>query len=509
MVSRFSQSVGRRLLIAAIVLVAAIGGPRSHARASGAVSVYAGTYDTCVVTTEGGAMCWGANAGGQLGNGTTTDNPTPSAVTGLTSGVLDVAERAGTPYGHTCALTAVGAVECWGSNDVGQLGDGTAADRLSPTNTVGLPTIASISVGGEHACAVAAGTGGVKCWGWNPYGQLGDGTSAGPQTCNAGGTPYSCSTTPVDVMGLTSGAAAVAAGVFHTCALTVSGGVKCWGNDDHGQLGDGTTTNSSVPVDVAGLAAGAASISAGLEHSCVVTTSSGVKCWGTGAAGELGNGGTGCGGVGWCTAPVDVAGLATGVAAVSAGGVHTCALTFAGGVKCWGRNDNGQLGIGSNTGLASCGGYPCSLTPVDVPGLTSGVADVSAGLDHTCAVLTSGVVKCWGSGTYGQMGDGSTAPQSSPGYTSLDADDDGYSDVKEALLGKDFTLYCAIMRADVDGDGQITILDLSLVAAHFLQAVPPAPQRLDQGPPPFDDQINVLDLSKMAAQFGKSVTACP
>jgi hypothetical protein len=159
---------------------------------------------------------------------------------------------------------------------------------------------------------------------------------------------------PVDVSGLASGVAALAAGGHHTCALTTGGGVKCWGRNSSGQLGDGTTTQRLAPVPVSGLASDVAAIAGEGAHTCAVTTGGGAKCWGYNQFGELGDGT-----MTQRSMPVDVSGLATGVSAISAGSNHTCALLAGAGVKCWGWNIYGQLGDG----------WPIfSTTPVQVVG---------------------------------------------------------------------------------------------------------------------------------------------
>ena len=253
---------------------------------AGAIQVAGGSDHTCALTSGGGVKCWGGNASGQLGDGTTTDKLAPVDVSGMTSGVSAIAAG----YFHTCALTSSGRAKCWGLNDYGELGDGTTANRLTPMDVSGLISdISAIAAGGAHTCALTS-SGGAKCWGWNKYGQLGDGTTTDKLT-------------PVDVSGLTSGISAIAAGVAHTCALTSSGGAKCWGWNKYGQLGDGTTTDKLTPVDVSGLTSGISAIAAGFYHTCALTSSGGVKCWGANSYGQLGDG------TAWRTTPVDVVGF--------------------------------------------------------------------------------------------------------------------------------------------------------------------------------------------------------
>lgn len=177
--------------------------------------------------------------------------------------------------------------------------------------------------------------------------------------------------------------------------MTALGGVKCWGINGAGQLGDGETyQNRPYPDDVQGLTDGVEAISAGHQHTCVLTTSGGVKCWGQDIYGQLGDGAIGPN----RPVPEYVQGLKSGVIAIASGYWHTCALTISGGVKCWGNDGGGQLGDGIVE--------PDRATPTDVQGLTSGVTAISAGSAHTCAVMDSGGAKCWGWDAYGQLGDG-------------------------------------------------------------------------------------------------------
>jgi alpha-tubulin suppressor-like RCC1 family protein len=313
-----------------------------------------------------------------------TSSSVPVDVSGLMSGITAIA----TGSGHTCALTDGGGVRCWGYNDGGQLGKGTTTDSgvpvPVPVDVSGLGSGVAAIAAGSHTCALTSG-GGVKCWGWNRQGQLGNGTTTN-------------SSTPVDVSGLASGVAAIAAGAYHTCALTSGGGVKCWGID--GLLGNGLTTGSTVPVEVSGLAGGVTAIAAGSLHTCALTSGGGVKCWGSNTYGKLGDGTTTK-----STVPVDVSGPMSGVTAIAVGGYHTCAVTRGGGVKCWGYNGYGQLGDGTTTGRR---------IPVDVSGIASGITAIAAGDVHTCALTGGGGVSCWGRNSSGQLGIGGTTDSGVP-----------------------------------------------------------------------------------------------
>lgn len=338
------------------------------------VQISAGGQTTCAVTTAGAAKCWGYNLYGQLGNGTNVSSYTPVQVTGLSTGVVSIAAS----WYHACAVVNSGAVKCWGHNNQGQLGNGTVTGSYVPVQVTGLTSgVSSIAVGSFFNCATV--NGGLKCWGQNSSGQLGNGTGVN-------------SNVPVQVTGLTSGVSSVAAGESHICAV-MGGSALCWGNNGNGQLGTGTTLNANIPVQVSNLASNVNSVSAGTYYSCAVTTSGGMQCWGANNAGQLGNGSTTIAKV-----PVQVSGLSSGVSQVSAGNGHTCAVAAAGAVKCWGSNSSGQLGDGTRNN---------SAVPVQVSGLISGVASISAGGEHTCATMTSGAAKCWGNNVAGQLGDNS------------------------------------------------------------------------------------------------------
>ena len=287
----------------------------------------------------------------------------------------------------TCAITTSGAAKCWGSNYYSHLGNGTKTDSSVPVDVSGLAS-GVVDITVNLTHACAVTTSGAaKCWGRNLYGMLGNGTNTD-------------SSVPVDVSGLGGGVAGISAGQEHTCAVTTSGVAKCWGRNLYGRLGNGITTDSNAPVSVSGLGSGVARISAGGSHTCAVTTSGAAKCWGANGSGRLGNGT-----ITSSSIPVNVTGLDSGVASISAGNSHTCAVTTSDVAKCWGYNASGQLGDGNTTN---------SSTPVNVTGLGSGVARISAGSSHTCAVTTSGAAKCWGYNADGRLGDGATTNSTTP-----------------------------------------------------------------------------------------------
>ncbi len=379
----------------------------------------AGANHTCAVREDGMAFCWGSNMWGQLGNGSLVTVSIPRQIFDLND-VHHIAAG----NGFTCAVPADGSLWCWGKRfNTSFISDTAAPTRLSSPSG----GVAGVQVGEGHACAVMR-DGSLRCWGDNDYGQLGNGST-------------NLSTTPVAVRNLGGRAQAVRVGNDFTCALLAGGTVRCWGHNDHGQLGLGNTQDHSLPVTVS-LPAPARSITAGGQHACAALTDGRVFCWGKNTFGQVGDGSERD-----RHGPVRV-NLNGPAVRVAAGDDHTCALLQNGQVWCWGTNGQGQLGnpgagTGSDTpvrvqnlgsvsfldaggdttcavadGGARCwglnlygqvgnGSYEAQRTPTQVLGLAAGVTRVSVGFDHACALLDEshgGAALCWGSDAYGQLG---------------------------------------------------------------------------------------------------------
>jgi alpha-tubulin suppressor-like RCC1 family protein len=440
-----------------------------------ATEVGVGETFACARRATGAVACWGDDSGGQLGDGGPNDALVAKSVPGVTGAIA-----IGVGLNHGCALLGSGAVTCWGSNDVGQLGRAAFPSGLPAAPVPGVTGATAITTGYNHTCALLA-DGTARCWGDNTHGELGHATAGG------------YSSTPVAVTGL-SGATAISGGLWHTCAVIANGGVRCWGENNSGQLGNGATLpapDSISPQAVAGVS-GAVSVSAGYDQTCAVQATGAVSCWGGNVSGQLGgsagsasstavtvpdvtataattgygfscalklSGGVTCwggnnhGALGRYTAkvfpngPADVIGD-LGSGAIAVGGTHTCALTAARSVQCWGDNSLGQLGIGSTTTTKSS-------TPRTVSGLT-GVVALSSGTGHSCAVLSTGSVRCWGDGSSGQLGDNA----SGTGHKALaPVPVSGLTDAVAITAGGNHT--CAIRRGltavcwGANADGQL------------------------------------------------------
>ena len=374
--------------------------------------VVGGIDFTCAVTNTGGVKCWGEGANGRLGNDGTADTDAPDDVDTDSSNTLLTNIVQVAPGGnHTCALTLGGNVVCWGRASNGRLGndcDSSCTNQNVPVNvksengsSANLSDIVQVSAGEIHTCALTS-MGSVKCWGYNVSGQLGDNS-------------FTDKDVPVDVVASSSDTnplmdiVQISAGHEHTCALTSGGNVKCWGHGSKGRLGSDCNSNCiyniNHPVDVvvsdgnSGLLSGIVQISGGGNHTCALTSGDNVMCWGQGGSGELGNGATSD-----ADAPVTVTSAGTtalsGIVGISTGQEHSCALKSTGGVVCWGEGDSGKLGNNANDDQSR----PVSVltSALNNPAL-SGISQIELGNNHSCAVTDTGKVVCWGHGDVGQL----------------------------------------------------------------------------------------------------------
>jgi alpha-tubulin suppressor-like RCC1 family protein len=360
-----------------------------------------GDHHTCAVLDNGSVSCWGNGGDGRLGNGGTSNKLSPTLTSSLGTGRTAVAVSAG--GGHTCVILDNGDISCWGGNSNGQLGNGGGGSFMSSptlTNSLGFGrTAVALSSGSAHTCAILD-DGGVSCWGLGTSGQTGlPNVSTGRS-----------STQPANPLSPTSiglSAVAISSGYAHTCAILYSGNVSCWGLGTSGQLGDGQSTSHFAANPTSSLGARAVGIATGKTHSCALLEDGEISCWGSGANGKLGNGGTAT-----KTEPVSTNSLGTSRTAISlsAGEEHTCALLDNEAISCWGRV--GRLGNGGNSGSSS---------PTLTSSLGTGRSGVglSVGESHTCAVLDNGEISCWGmADSSGKLGNGGTSDKNSPTLTS-------------------------------------------------------------------------------------------
>ena len=309
----------------------------------------------------------------------------------------------------SCAALSTGAVQCWGSNDHGQLGNGTVVASTPPATASGIANAKAVSAGNAHSCALLT-DGTARCWGLAASGQVGDGSTGDPLTQQS-------RRSPVPVTGL-SGATTIAAGGFHTCAIVGTGTVKCWGDDGTGQLGDGTNfgSKSPVPISASGITT-ATVIAAGEFHTCAILSNNTVRCWGHNGFGQLGDGTKAD-----RKTPVAVVGLPDPAAApgnvpvaLTAGYGHTCVLLKDTTARCWGGNASGELGHETSDtdgdGVMDPSTSPLTVQHdadpdplfIDLQNLT-GMAAIAAGDFHNCALMSGGGGRCWGQNGRGQLG---------------------------------------------------------------------------------------------------------
>jgi alpha-tubulin suppressor-like RCC1 family protein len=356
--------------------VTAISDPLLYAKV-----VSAAANQSCAITLSGGLKCWGDYIADSSGSSTPIYHPYPEDIPGLESGVVDVSAN----RNYTCVLMTSGGVKCWGTNIEGELGDNRASGNYSftPVDVVGLSSgVKAIANGQLHACALLD-TGGVKCWGFSAGGAVGN-------------PVYPYSYVPSDVVGL-SGVVEIAVGTTHSCAITSTGGVKCWGASGSGKvLGDGFEGMRSplwAVVDVKGLSKGTVALAIGDLFTCALMEDGGIKCWGKNAGYYLGDG----------TkfnrpTPVDVIGLDRPAVAIAASDNTICAILDDGSVACWGQN------LLFNPDVVET----LFVSPSLISGFNNTVTSISVGWKHACAVMEDQSVMCWGGNSDGQLGIGTT-----------------------------------------------------------------------------------------------------
>lgn len=352
--------------------------------------------------------------GEECDDGSTADNDTCSS-TCKKQEVLDVVGG----HAHHCVRVSGGNVKCWGRDGFGELGidteqsigdePGEMGEGLLPVELAGRP-VKQVSTGCADTCVIFE-DGGVKCWGYNMNGQLGQGTTGSNWTASPGALPDIAIGEP---------AISIATALEHTCVLTASKQVKCWGYNAHGELGlsDGNNMNHPAPtnaIDFGGIPVEEISAGCGY-HTCARLVDNSVKCWGYNASGQLGQNTTGNIGLYTVTKMKDIPAIVLGqpALALAVGGGHSCALLADNSLKCWGDNSFGQLGIGNNQGDNHAIGDQnnnemFALKAIDV-GLPLGttITQISALGSHTCVRLSSGQVKCWGENVHGELGRGTT-----------------------------------------------------------------------------------------------------
>ncbi|QAT89089.1 RCC1 repeat-containing protein [Corallococcus coralloides] len=393
--------------------------PLAEGALTGVNQLRAGENHTCALLNDGTLHCWGFNGSGQLGLGDNRDvgdDEKPSARPAVKLGADGSKIALG--QNHTCALLKSGMVRCWGENGLGQLGYGHTTDvgdddDLTQQGYINLGGLAvKIAAGGNHTCALMKDTGKVRCWGSGAQGQLGYGSAE-----NVGDAKQPLEKGDVN-LGADTVVKDITAGYAHTCALLSTGRLLCWGHNATGQLGYGDTNPVGIsgdpglktPVDVGDVV----QVAAGSYSTCVLFKSGpltgGVKCWGNNTSGQLGRGDTsgtyrpsGCfvGNNASCSYRMESEAISVDLGGVlplqiATGADHACALLATGSVRCWGYNGYGQLGVGTT--------QPSSAPSqaVDLNGATA--YQITAGGDHTCALLSTGAARCWGRGTNGQLG---------------------------------------------------------------------------------------------------------
>ncbi len=342
----------------------------------------AGAEHTCFLRSQGGVYCWGSDRYGQLGIGGSSGKTTPQRVS-LTGTVREVdgGEQ------HTCVRFQDGTLKCWGFNDEGQVGKGSTMpeNQTRPVDVQQISDAVDICTEGKHSCAVNS-VGEVSCWGENEKGQLGADPNNLPN-----------SAVPRRISGITD-AVRVTCGEEFVCALREGGRASCWGYNNKGQLGDGSTQNRSNPVDVqVPPSVKWVDLAGGVEHACGLDQSGTLWCWGSDGADQLGLGS----GDQTTTSPREATVLNVPPEEVTAGNEFTC-IREPGGVQCWGDDSLESLGNGSNGS---------SATPAQVDNVGAAVG-LEVGEWHSCALAGTSLY-CWGFNVSDQVGHGNSRLESS------------------------------------------------------------------------------------------------
>lgn len=331
------------------------------------LSLSLGRKHSCAITETGTAWCWGDNTYGQLANDANTFTNDLGLVQGITQPIISIA----TGYEHTCAVLADHQVRCWGRNYSGVLGIGNSIKiPLHPTATLDGP-VKDL----KGLCALTI-TGSVYCWGYNHASRLES-------------VPNNIKYYAGKIQSLGDDNVALATGVDHGCAAPKAGGVKCWGSNRYGQLGDNGFFNSTAAISVQGISEPVTALAAGPYYTCALTQVGQVKCWGRNNFQLFQANGPEV-----IYEAVLVENTPPDIKSIVAGELHVCVLTQQEAVHCWGSNDSGQLGLGDNQRHQGI---------VSVPTLEQDVKLIAAGLYHTCALLNTGAVKCWGSNYVSQI----------------------------------------------------------------------------------------------------------
>ena len=390
----------------------------SFAAVSAVKKIVTGTNHSCALLDNGKIKCWGRNDDGQLGTGNQENYGRYPETMGAKLPAVNLgngiqAQDVCAGFSHSCARLADGSVKCWGSNESGQLGRDAEGNTLSP-EPVPLGDgvkVTALSCGNQFTCATTE-AGQAKCWGDNQFGQLGIGSA---QMVLGRNTTEMGSALPYVMLGKGSKIKSLKAGSGHACALLENGGLKCWGGNGFGQLGYGDTIlrgikpeqmGDNLPYVDLGKDVTLKEITLGAWHSCGLTTDGKIKCWGINDAGNLGIGNTVNRGN---TAksmgdalPYVLLGTFD-VAGIYANGEHTCAKGTDSSIKCWGLNDYGQLGAGDSVNRGrSQAGMSDTLRRVSLALPVKAIAEGKG--YHTCALLINSLVKCWGKNFTGQLG---------------------------------------------------------------------------------------------------------